>query len=169
MSALDPQTPCLTSAGWVDTFGSAFNRGRDYVKQMFNRWSLMPAVAALIILIQTTGTFAQPVIVEAAKKEGKIVVYGSVVPQAMEGLHQAFKKKYGIDVEYWRGSSTQVSERALTEWRAGKPGFDIAEGNRGVQSFRRLRKNFRRSTKKRTVSLLLGACCRSVSSTIPSL
>jgi iron(III) transport system substrate-binding protein len=26
-----------------------------------------------------------------------------------------------------------VSERALTEWRAGRPGFDIAEGNRGVQ------------------------------------
>jgi len=75
---------------------------------------------------------AQPVNVEAAKKEGKIVVYGSVVPQAMEGLHQAFKKKYGIDVEYWRGSSTQVSERALTN---GAPanGFDIAEGNRGVQ------------------------------------
>ena len=42
-------------------------------------------------------------------------------------------KKYGITVEYWRGSSTQVSERALTEWRAGKPGFDVVEGNRGVQ------------------------------------
>ena len=103
------------------------------MKQMFNHWSLVPAVAALIILTQTIGALAQPVNVEAAKKEGKIVVYGSVVPQAMEGLHQAFKKKYGIDVEYWRGSSTQVSERALTEWRAGKPGFDIAEGNRGVQ------------------------------------
>src|SRR5207244_2521682 len=38
-----------------------------------------------------------------------------------------------IDVEYWRGSSTQVSERALSEWRAGRPGFDVVEGNRGVQ------------------------------------
>jgi ABC-type Fe3+ transport system substrate-binding protein len=55
------------------------------------------------------------------------------VPQAMDGLHAAFKKKYGIDVEYWRGSSTQVSERALSEWRAGRPGFDVVEGNRGVQ------------------------------------
>ena len=43
------------------------------------------------------------------------------------------RKKYGIEVEYWRGSSTQVSERALTEWRAGKPGYDVVEGNRGVQ------------------------------------
>jgi ABC-type Fe3+ transport system substrate-binding protein len=51
----------------------------------------------------------------------------------MKSLHAAFEKKYGITVEYWRGSSTQVSERALTEWRAGKPGFDVVEGNRGVQ------------------------------------
>jgi iron(III) transport system substrate-binding protein len=76
---------------------------------------------------------AQQANVEAGKKEGKVVVYGSVPPQSMEGLHQAFKKKYGIEVEYWRGSSTQVSERALTEWRAGKPGYDVVEGNRGVQ------------------------------------
>ena len=51
----------------------------------------------------------------------------------MKPLHSAFEKKYGITAEYWRGSSTQVSERALTEWRAGKPGFDVVEGNRGVQ------------------------------------
>jgi ABC-type Fe3+ transport system substrate-binding protein len=77
--------------------------------------------------------WAQAVNVDAAKKEGKVVVYGAQVPQAMKPLHAAFEKKYGISVEYWRGSSTQVSERALTEWRAGKPGFDVVEGNRGVQ------------------------------------
>jgi iron(III) transport system substrate-binding protein len=76
---------------------------------------------------------AQAVNVEAAKKEGRVVVYGSVVPQAMEALHKNFETKYGIKVDYWRGDSTKVSERALTEWRAGKPGFDIVEGNRGVQ------------------------------------
>src|SRR5712692_8428707 len=75
---------------------------------------------------------AQPVNVDAAKKEGKVVVYGAQVPQAMEGLHKAFKAKYGIEVEYWRGSSTQVAERALSEFRAGKPGYDVVEGNRGV-------------------------------------
>ena len=81
----------------------------------------------------TGQVFAQAVSVEAAKQEGKVVVYGAQVPQAMKPLHAAFEKKYGITVEYWRGSSTQVSERALTEWRAGKPGFDVVEGNRGVQ------------------------------------
>jgi iron(III) transport system substrate-binding protein len=84
------------------------------------------------VLCTATVTRAQPVNVDAAKKEGKIVVYGAQVPQAMEPMHKAFEKKYGIPVEYWRGSSTQVAERALSEFRAGKPGYDVVEGNRGV-------------------------------------
>ena len=98
-----------------------------------NYWFTVWALVVLAGMAAAENLFGQAGNVDAAKKEGKVVVYGSVVPQAMDGLHQAFKKKYGIDVEYWRGSSTQVSERALTEWRAGRPGFDIAEGNRGVQ------------------------------------
>jgi iron(III) transport system substrate-binding protein len=98
-----------------------------------NYWFTIWALVLIGGMASAKNVFAQAANVDAAKKEGKVIVYGSVVPQAMQGLHQAFKKKYGIDVEYWRGSSTQVSERALTEWRAGKPGFDIAEGNRGVQ------------------------------------
>lgn len=102
------------------------------MKAFWKCWRL-PAIVVMAACFSASEGLAQPVNIDAAKKEGKVIVYGSVVPQAMDGLHQAFKKKYGIDVEYWRGSSTQVSERALTEWRAGRPGFDIAEGNRGVQ------------------------------------
>ena len=102
---------------------------KRYIKQSL----VVLAVVAAGAMTYSRVAFAQAGNVDAAKKEAKVVVYGSVPPQSMEGLHQAFKKKYGIDVEYWRGSSTQVSERALTEWRAGKPAFDIAEGNRGVQ------------------------------------
>ena len=105
----------------------------SYLRVRLNRrmWILWAVVVWFFAGAENAS--AQQANVDAGKKEGKVVVYGSVVPQAMEGLHQAFKKKYGIEVEYWRGSSTQVSERALTEWRAGRPGFDIAEGNRGVQ------------------------------------
>lgn len=93
---------------------------------------LVVSVTVLVALLCSTAQ-AQPVNVDAAKKEGKIVVYGAQVPQAMEPMHKAFEKKYGIAVEYWRGSSTQVAERALSEFRAGKPGYDVVEGNRGVQ------------------------------------
>ncbi|HEY1268020.1 MAG TPA: extracellular solute-binding protein [Candidatus Binatia bacterium] len=92
--------------------------------------SLLAGVSLLLI----GGTAAaQPVNVDAAKKEGQVVVYGAQVPQAMDGVNKGFEKKYGIKVEYWRGSSTQVAERALSEFRAGKPGYDVVEGNRGVQ------------------------------------
>jgi iron(III) transport system substrate-binding protein len=103
------------------------------VNRYIKRWSVLLAVVVLGVMTLPKEILAQAGNLDAAKKEAKVVVYGSVPPQSMEGLHQAFKKKYGVEVEYWRGSSTQVSERALTEWRAGKPAFDIAEGNRGVQ------------------------------------
>src|SRR3990167_7610812 len=71
---------------------------------------------------------AQPVDVDAAKKEGKVVVYGTVPPKSMSAINEGFEGKYGIKVEYWRASSTKVMDRALTEWRAGRPGFDVVGG-----------------------------------------
>jgi iron(III) transport system substrate-binding protein len=103
------------------------------MKRRINRWLISFAVAALAGMASVQQASAQAVNIEAAKKEGRLVVYGSVVPQAMEALHKNFEAKYGIKVDYWRADSTKVSERALTEWRAGKPAFDIVEGNRGVQ------------------------------------
>ena len=103
------------------------------MRQMLKQGLITIGVAATVLSVSCAPLFAQMANIDAGKKEGKVVVYGSVPPQSMEGLHQAFKKKYGIEVEYWRGSSTQVSERALTEWRAGKPASDVVEGNRGVQ------------------------------------
>jgi iron(III) transport system substrate-binding protein len=100
------------------------------------RFALMAGIAVTAVLAALVGAgtgSAQSVNVDAAKKEGRVVVYGSVVPQAMEDFNRGFESKYGIKVEYWRADSTKVSERALTEWRAGKPGFDVVEGNRGVQ------------------------------------
>lgn len=89
---------------------------------------------ALLGLVFLSGPVqAQPVNVEAAKKEGKVVVYGAVPPQSMDAINKPFEKKYGVKVEYWRASSTKVMDRALTEFRAGRPGYDVVEGNRAVQ------------------------------------
>lgn len=101
------------------------------MKMLRNRWLGALGLAAFV-LSSSDGVRAQSADIEAAKREGKVVVYGSVVPQAMEDLHRGFEKKYGIKVEYWRGDSTKVADRALTEWRAGRPGFDVVEANRGV-------------------------------------
>src|SRR5438093_1495830 len=90
---------------------------------------LVSVLALTAPLWSTMTAQAQTVNVEAAKKEGKVVVYGVQMPQAMKKLHKNFEKKYDIKVKYWRGSSTQIAERALSEWRASRPGYDIVEGN----------------------------------------
>lgn len=76
---------------------------------------------------------AQSVDIEAAKKEGKVVVYAAVPPQTMKVINEPFEKKYGIKVEYWRASTTGILERALNEWRVGTAPFDVVEGNKGPQ------------------------------------
>jgi len=76
---------------------------------------------------------AQTVDIEAAMKEGKVVVYAAVPPQTMKVINDPFEKKFGIRVEYWRASTTGILDRALNEWRVGKPGFDVVEGNKGPQ------------------------------------
>jgi len=86
-------------------------------------------LAALPLRVQ-----AQGVSLDAAKKEGKVFVYGTIIPQVMKLIEAGFEAKYGVNIEYWRGDATKVVERMVTEWRAGKPGFDMAIGARGPLS-----------------------------------
>ena len=64
-------------------------------------------------------------LIEAAKKEGRLVVYGTMQTDIFELLQKSFQKKTGITVDYWRTSATKVMERALSEARAGKALFDL--------------------------------------------
>ena len=87
------------------------------------------ALAALWLFSAPLG--AQPVNIDGAKKEGKLMIYGTIVPQVMTLIQKGFEAQYGIKVEYWRGDATKVIDRVLTEWRAGKPNFDVVIGARG--------------------------------------
>jgi len=85
----------------------------------------------IAFLMAASNSLAQPLNVDSAKKEGKVVIYGTVVPQVMTQIEKGFESKYGIKTEYWRADATKVIDRVLTEWRAGKPGFDVVIGARG--------------------------------------
>jgi iron(III) transport system substrate-binding protein len=90
------------------------------------------AVGSACLAALASGADAQEVskeILEAAKKEGKVTIYGSIETEIMQAAQQAFEKKYGIKTEYWRASSTKVMDRVLTEARAGKPLFDVVLTN----------------------------------------
>ncbi len=82
--------------------------------------------SALVLLAAVPGYSQDARLIEAAKKEGgKVVVYGSLESATTEAITTAFKKKTGLEVDYWRASATKVMDRALSEYRAGKPLFDI--------------------------------------------
>jgi iron(III) transport system substrate-binding protein len=65
-------------------------------------------------------------LIEAAKKEGgKVIVYTSMETFTADALQKAFHAKTGLQMEYWRGGSTEVIDRVLGEHRVGKPVFDV--------------------------------------------
>ncbi len=97
---------------------------------------LRPAFAVLTLLISVLLPLrvrAQAVNRDVARKEGKVVVYAAIPPQLMKPINDAFENRFGIKVDYWRASTTGILDRALNEWRAGQPGYDVVEGNKGGQ------------------------------------
>src|SRR5574342_736441 len=94
--------------------------------------AMLTGCAVAMYLVTAQAVWAQPVNVEAAKKEGKVVIYGTIVPQVMTLIEKGFEGKYGVKIEYWRADATKAMYRVLTEWRAGKPGFDIVICARGA-------------------------------------
>ena len=67
-----------------------------------------------------------PQMSSSAKKDGgKVIVYTSMETFTADALKKAFEAKTGIQMEYWRGGSTEVLDRSLAEFRVGKPLFDI--------------------------------------------
>ena len=86
----------------------------------------MRVIALLILCSIVPAAFAHAVNrIEAAKKEGRLVLYGTMQTDIFELLHKTFQKKTGIAIDYWRTSATKVTERALSEARAGKALFDL--------------------------------------------
>ena len=59
------------------------------------------------------------------KKAARVVVYGSLENDTMDLISAAFKKKTGLDVDYWRDAANKVTDRVPAELRAGKPQADV--------------------------------------------
>lgn len=88
------------------------------------------AMAAFVLFAAGPASSQDAKLIEAAKKEGgKAVIYGSLESGTFDEIVKAFRKKTGLDVDYWRASATKVMDRALSEYRAGKPLFDLVLTN----------------------------------------
>jgi ABC-type Fe3+ transport system substrate-binding protein len=73
---------------------------------------------------------ADAALVEAAKKEGKVVWYTTlIVNQAIRPLKEAFEKKYpGIELQYARADEAPTAAKLLAEAQAGRVQADIFYG-----------------------------------------
>ena len=85
------------------------------------------ALIGLFLILSARSSPAQsPQLIEAAKKEGgKVIVYTSMETFTADALKKAFETKTGLQMEYWRGGSTEVTDRVLGEHRVGKPLYDV--------------------------------------------
>lgn len=64
-----------------------------------------------------------------AKAEGKVVLYTSLDTQIIDTINAEFTKKYGIEVQYFRGGSSDVTSKVLAEADAGRPQADMVDAS----------------------------------------
>lgn len=93
------------------------------------------AAPAPINIATYKGADREQLLLAGARKEGKVVFYsGMIENQALRPLVEAFKKKYPfVAVEYWRGDSRGLVQKALTERRAQRFIGDIVESTGGAE------------------------------------
>ena len=68
-------------------------------------------------------------LLDAARREGTVVVYTSLATKESTPLAKAFEKKYAIKVELWRATSDKVVQRVITEGQARRHTVDVIETN----------------------------------------
>ena len=72
--------------------------------------------------------WAQPVNLEAAKKEGKVVVSVPASAELRRGIEKVFKQRFGIDAELTTGSAATIVGKIRQEAKSGAGYFDVHMG-----------------------------------------
>jgi iron(III) transport system substrate-binding protein len=119
------------------------------VDSMSLRWLCLIALSALASpasaqprtlaeLAAYRGADRMQILTEGAKKEGALTIYTSLVARDLTPIVNAFKKKYPLDVQVWRGSTEAIVQRTLNEARTGRCPADIQmSGPPAVEPLRR--------------------------------
>lgn len=85
-------------------------------------------------------------LVAQARREGRVVVYGSMESDIFEVVRKIYEGRYGVPVEYWRAPNTRVLDRVLTEVRTGRVGFDVVLTNAATMNLMKKHGAFARYT-----------------------
>src|SRR5580692_164204 len=92
------------------------------------------AFAVVVALAARNAAAADAALIEAAKKEGQVVWYTTlVVNQIVRPLKDAFEKKYpGVTLQYTRADDLVTAAKILAEGRAGRMQADILDSISGM-------------------------------------
>ena len=71
-------------------------------------------------------------IIEAAKKEGKVVAGGPPTAVLRQKYKETFEKKFGLELELLSAPGPQNAGRAAAEFKAGVRYFDVLHGGSGT-------------------------------------
>jgi iron(III) transport system substrate-binding protein len=84
------------------------------------------ALAGAAPLLRISGANAQSdsKVIEAAKKEGSVSLYSSASTGPSNAIAEAFRKKYGIEVQVYRAGSADIATRVEREEGAGRSQAD---------------------------------------------
>src|SRR4030095_1043579 len=96
------------------------------------------SVGLLWVLIFATAVYSQPskaagpadwdMLVDAAKKEGKVSLSIPASAELRKQLEDQFKKRYGVEVEVFTGRGSAAVRRMADEFKAGVRHFDLHIG-----------------------------------------
>jgi iron(III) transport system substrate-binding protein len=87
------------------------------------------SILALLVALAAPARAADQALIDAAKKEGKVVWYTTLILQQLgTPIAEAFEKKYGIKVTYARANSAEIGLRVTNEARAGKVVASVIDG-----------------------------------------
>src|SRR5213083_2123080 len=100
------------------------------MRDSFSRALLAGIAGFMLFVLAVPAVQGQADLAGAAKREGSVVVYGSIESDVFDVIRKIFEGQYGIRVDYFRASSNGTMDRVLTESRAGKPLYDVVLTNR---------------------------------------
>jgi len=97
---------------------------------MRNSALLRIALGLLALIATRPASAADTALIEAAKKEGQVVWYTTlIVNQIIRPLKDAFEKKYpGVQLQYTRADDLVTSAKILAEGKAGRVQADVFDG-----------------------------------------
>ncbi len=98
---------------------------------------LILLVALLLMLFQGVALSADAPedwkkIIEAAKKEGKVVAGGPPTAVLRKQFKETFESRFGIELELLSAPGPQNAQRAIAEFKAGVKFFDVLHGGSGT-------------------------------------